>query len=468
MGLSGSYVYLVNSTAGLVVVDVSDPTSPDSVGSCLTERNIQEVSVSSSHAYVTEPYTQGLIVVDISTPTDPVQAGSYASPISVEDLFVSGDYAYLGTMCGLWVVDVSDSTNPVLTGRFNPHPESQFVVHGLDVSDNLAYLGTGKLYIVDVSDPTAPAAVGSLAVFGSISAVDVSSTHAYLACSGEGLKIIDISTPSAPVEVGSYDTPGNAYDVQYVAPYVYVADDGAGLRIIDVTDPTTPEETGSFNTPGSARAVYYYDSHVYVADYEQGMPIIDVSDPTAPVEVSTYSTIYDLFDVFVSNGKAYLANWYGGIRVLDVSDLSDVTEIGYYSRMGSIMCFTVQVVDGLIYTGNSSDGFSIFRYQVIQSGIEDTAARPQKFSLSQNYPNPFNPETTIRFALPEDRMVNLRIYNIAGQTVRTLKRERMTAGYHQVRWDGRDFSGREVGSGVYFYRIQAGEFRETKRMVLLK
>ncbi|MFC2076703.1 T9SS type A sorting domain-containing protein, partial [candidate division KSB1 bacterium] len=93
---------------------------------------------------------------------------------------------------------------------------------------------------------------------------------------------------------------------------------------------------------------------------------------------------------------------------------------------------------------------------------------PRQYALSQNYPNPFNPETTIQFALPDEGFVSLRIYNINGQLVRTLKEERAQAGYYRVRWDGRDSSGREMGSGIYFYRIEAGEFIQTRRMVLLK
>ncbi|MFC2076836.1 LamG-like jellyroll fold domain-containing protein [candidate division KSB1 bacterium] len=102
------------------------------------------------------------------------------------------------------------------------------------------------------------------------------------------------------------------------------------------------------------------------------------------------------------------------------------------------------------------------------SGISDNTALPDKFDLAQNFPNPFNPETTIRFATPEDSFVSLSVYNIFGQLVRTLKNERLPAGFHQIRWDGRDDMGRFIGSGVYFYSIKAGDYTGTRRMVLLK
>ncbi len=93
---------------------------------------------------------------------------------------------------------------------------------------------------------------------------------------------------------------------------------------------------------------------------------------------------------------------------------------------------------------------------------------PQEFSLSQNYPNPFNPTTVIRYALPENQYVSLKVYNLLGQVVTTLVDEQKAAGYYQVRWNGKNSSGRDVASGVYFYCIKAGSFVETKKLVLLR
>ncbi|MCD4828323.1 MAG: right-handed parallel beta-helix repeat-containing protein [Candidatus Cloacimonetes bacterium] len=88
--------------------------------------------------------------------------------------------------------------------------------------------------------------------------------------------------------------------------------------------------------------------------------------------------------------------------------------------------------------------------------------------VRQNYPNPFNPETTIRFTLPRDVHVELAVYNIRGQRVRTLANEDMIRGYHAVKWDGRDSNGSSVASGVYFYRLSTGSWSTVKKMLLLK
>jgi flagellar hook assembly protein FlgD len=103
---------------------------------------------------------------------------------------------------------------------------------------------------------------------------------------------------------------------------------------------------------------------------------------------------------------------------------------------------------------------------VVASGKSESL--PKAFSLSQNYPNPFNPETVIKYALPEDCPVELTVYNILGQKVKTLVDEHQSAGYRMVHWNGRDDEGNEIASGLYFYKIETPEYSDTKKMVLLR
>ena len=95
--------------------------------------------------------------------------------------------------------------------------------------------------------------------------------------------------------------------------------------------------------------------------------------------------------------------------------------------------------------------------------------RPEMFGLANNYPNPFNPATTIKYALPQAADVELTVYNVVGQPVRTLVAEHQSAGRYVVEWDATNDSGHSLSSGMYFYRLQTGgEFREVKKMLLLK
>lgn len=117
------------------------------------------------------------------------------------------------------------------------------------------------------------------------------------------------------------------------------------------------------------------------------------------------------------------------------------------------------------YKGNirrSGNSFDMLSYEEIP---EDIALVTE---LRGNYPNPFNPDTTIRFSLANDSNVRLVIYNIRGQQVKDLVNEKMEKGLHNIMWDGTDDRGRNVGSGVYFYRLDSEEYRATRKMMMIK
>ncbi|MCH8928537.1 MAG: T9SS type A sorting domain-containing protein [Candidatus Marinimicrobia bacterium] len=120
-------------------------------------------------------------------------------------------------------------------------------------------------------------------------------------------------------------------------------------------------------------------------------------------------------------------------------------------------------------TSGASDSAMIFIQVVLSVGVDDGFdALPEKFELFQNYPNPFNPTTTIMYALPVRSDVTLRIYNLMGQEILKITHDEMSAGYHEERWNGLNQSGRKVASGIYIFRLNAGDFIETKKMLLLK
>ena len=93
---------------------------------------------------------------------------------------------------------------------------------------------------------------------------------------------------------------------------------------------------------------------------------------------------------------------------------------------------------------------------------------PAVFALHQNYPNPFNPTTQIKYDIAEDSFVSITIYDVMGRNIRTLMNVNQNAGYHSIQWDAKNDMGEGVSAGMYIYVIQAGEFRATKKMVLLK
>ena len=99
---------------------------------------------------------------------------------------------------------------------------------------------------------------------------------------------------------------------------------------------------------------------------------------------------------------------------------------------------------------------------------DENLGLPTEFALKQNYPNPFNPSTQIQYALPEETRVVISIYDLMGRKVRTLVNDVQDAGYRTVIWNSTNDMGRLVSAGVYIYSIQAGDFVQNRKMVLMK
>jgi hypothetical protein len=115
-------------------------------------------------------------------------------------------------------------------------------------------------------------------------------------------------------------------------------------------------------------------------------------------------------------------------------------------------------------TGKALD--NTLRYQtdkVWVANVSLAAAIPTTFSLEQNYPNPFNPSTLIKYGLPHDAHVELEVYNVLGQRVAILLNEKQSAGYHEA-----VFQRTALPSGMYFYRLHAGSFAQTRKMLVLR
>ena len=103
-----------------------------------------------------------------------------------------------------------------------------------------------------------------------------------------------------------------------------------------------------------------------------------------------------------------------------------------------------------------------------QNAINRESEIPEKFALHQNFPNPFNPETTIQFDITEKNIVTLQVFNLMGQLIRTLVSETKNPGFYSIKWDGRNDNGAYVSSGVYIYRIKAGNFLTQKKMIYMR
>ena len=113
-------------------------------------------------------------------------------------------------------------------------------------------------------------------------------------------------------------------------------------------------------------------------------------------------------------------------------------------------------------------GFDISECEDQQLELSSAINSPETFRLNQNYPNPFNPITNLSYDLLEDSYVNVTIYDMLGNVINNLVNTNQSSGYKSVQWNATNNQDQPVSAGVYFYTIQVGDYRQTKKMILLK
>lgn len=344
--VAGDYGYVADGKTGSLVVDISNPELPALVGPLSTINadldyysygKTSRVHVSDDYAYVTSNYLIGwdafiseLRIIDISYPASPTVVSfdinyfdrGYGPAFISSDVYVSGKYAYVTDgLAGLQVFDISDPTAPARVGSLSIDE-----AHSVYVSGKYAYMTTVKPYrtpedfyrisnllVIDISDPSSPTVVGSVSSSYDVinywnkivpDDVYVSGKYAYVA--NDELQVIDISDPAVPVFAGVYDTPGKAQGVYVSGKYAYVADGGAGLQVIDISDPTVPAIAGAYNTAGQALKVHIKDNYAYVANGGSGLSVVGINGPVADIVVVNSTTITATFPAGLPEGPYHI------------------------------------------------------------------------------------------------------------------------------------------------------------------
>lgn len=264
------------------------------------------------------------------------------------------------------------------------------------------------------------------------------------------------------------------------------------IAIVVVAAPAQGQTAGSINvyadTQGTSCNVIDLESSSIVTLYVIHQGASDVSGVQFMVEPINGANMTWLSDI---SGYATTGDSQTGIGVLYGGCLpspSAVLTINYFGQGLSSFCSEYDIVASPIARAGANPGFVTYDCSSnelpvygtgvmvnpnvacscdMATGIGDTPLASTT-ALQQNYPNPFNPVTTIAFTLEQSSLVSLRVFDASGGLVRDLASEALGPGDHRRQWDGRDNGGRQVASGVYFYRLVAGDFKQVRKMVMLK
>ena len=178
-------------------------------------------------------------------------------------------------------------------------------------------------------------------------------------------------------------------------------------------------------------------------------------------------TILNVMSLAVKEDNLFAGTWNGGVFLSkDYGDNWEPVNTGLTDPVTQTFAVTQTLATDGTYLYAGDRGTGVWRRQLsemITSAETFASSQPSWYSLEQNYPNPFNPSTIIKYELPKTSVVRLSVYDLLGREVSVLVNERKDAGVHEVKFDGSN-----LASGVYFYRLQAGDFVQSKRLLLLK
>jgi hypothetical protein len=271
---------------------------------------------------------------------------------------------------------------------------------------------------------------------------------------------VDVSDPANPVELSTSAEYGYLYDVAVSGSYAYVVSVIGSFFVLDISDPTGPVEMAAVSLQwpsGMGVSVSY--PYVFVANHSAGLLIFDCTNPADPLSIATFSTRGEAFDVLCSDDYAFIADGDAGLTVVDVADPYHPVLTGYYNTSGSAI--GIHVVNSNAYIADDQS-LVICDCDAALKITDLTVYQPGDFNIS-SFPNPFNPATTLSFQLPHAAGVELNVYDVIGNLVKTVSSEWHLPGSHQVTFDASN-----LPSGIYFARCTAGDFQQSQKLVLIK
>ena len=233
--------------------------------------------------------------------------------------------------------------------------------------------------------------------------------------------------------------------------------------------------SGCYNTPAIDSCVVQYEnvSVTYDTVTIAGHTSIEIdsSGPDMPVNITTVPTdplrFYNISTSALYDGLVRICISYADDEV--VGDESNMAMFHWVDTVWTSITVSHDTAANIICGETYSLSPFILAQPADPLAVDDSSkALPFDFHVSQNFPNPFNPTTTIEYSIPTRSRVTIRIYNVLGQVVRTLVDEEKAAGKYTVDWNGTSQTGESIATGIYLYRLQAGEREVTRKMLLLK
>jgi len=280
------------------------------------------------------------------------------------DIVIEGSFAYVVGSGGLWIIDISNDSNPDILSTFQPAGGGRGgTIYGLAKNGNMIYCckRTNGVGILDVTNPFSPVSVGQNYLRDSNYSYEqalVIGNYLYLAAHDHGVEVVDISTPQQLQHVIEVQTE-NAYALAFSGNHLFVADGTAGLTVINISSPTSPQLVKSIKTTALAQDVVIDGTHAYIAVGSSGMDVFDISNPAEPVFAANYYVEGFTNHLNIDNDRAYLANW-ETVEIVDISNPSHPRLVG--TQQAAARAMAIAVKGNKFYVGDWNT-FRIYHYE---------------------------------------------------------------------------------------------------------
>lgn len=503
LAIEGTRAYLCEAfyppdyTGGMRVVDIENAEAPIPLGRVELSGYAQSIEVQGDIAVltvsaVTSPHAE---IVDVSDPMAPSHIADLNLPApgghAMHDL-----RAYVcDSWRGLHVYDLSNPTVVPPLGGLEFTRANRVALHG-----TLALVtGTGDpaLRVIDLNDTGAPEEVGTLwaTEFRSIAA---QGTEAFAASQEPSVWKIDIADPAAPLATGSLDlpvtpntlvpaggllyvsdgdvrvidtqsmtqvgfcaTPGGSRALEVRGRYGYLLDTPRTLRVLDLEEPASPILLTYLLLPEPVEDMVVLGNHAYIGMADDGLAVVDLTEPVAPALLGVFSTPWGAFEVEGSGQTIYVSDTRHGAQVgalvMDVSDAGVPVPVGQVNHRSMD-----SDTDGNLFVALSNLGLAIYPVQCEgTSSVDAHAPCIEEFPVEAR-------GSRIRIVVPGAGTARLSVLDVAGRHVRSLLDAHVAAPLtREITWDGDDDTGRRVAAGVYFLRLQFGARHWAARTLLL-
>lgn len=411
-------------------------------------------------------------VTDVSNQASTTLLGDVRCTAANEDIEADETYVYL--------IDNQATLHRFrrAPGTLVPHGSRLFRDHnttaltGLQIAGQDGYIAEtsfGHLHKIDLhADDLDILATWSLGDF-QIRGFTIDAARAYIRSSNYNgsngaLRVYDISQPEAVLlGVLPLGNAANRARILLKGGHAFV-NDGKVLRVLDISDPANLREAGTFTDDVSIDDMTLSGEYVYLGSRYGSKKIraVDISNPAAPVAAGIYSNMIYGTALRADERYLYVAGGWYGLNLLDFSDPAVPLLASRFYRT-DIDLIDVAVHKDHVFVLDKFRGILQIKNNLYTSVHEEIGSAPEAFALLPNYPNPFNAATTLSFTLPCAEHVTVSIHNVLGQEVAVVVNGRLGAGVHHVTWE----AGKNP-SGLYFCTFRAGDFKQIRRMLLLK